>query len=36
VLCFALVVEFLAQAGADFAGDLGGVDRGVHAAMNRE
>src|SRR6266849_3870036 len=36
MLCLTLVVEFLPEARAYFAGDLGGVDGGVHAAMNRE
>jgi hypothetical protein len=34
MLCLTLVVEFLSQARADFASDLGGVDGRVHAAMN--
>ena len=36
VLGLALVIEFLADAFADLAGDFGGVDRRVHAAVNGE
>ena len=36
VLGFAAIIELLANAHADFLGDLAGVDHGIHASMDRE